>query len=227
MRGARRIAGQSWSVDMFGSRTHTHQRMPASLFRAFRSSPFLLLAFCLASGLTSCQGPSLDETALAEEGSPDLTFFGFSRQEVEKGSVVFTAKAQKAEYFEDKRLLVIYGVEFQDMGSDGRSLVATGVADKVVYHEDTGNAELSGFVSLNSLAEKASFETDSLVYNASTQTIEGPIGNPVIVRIGSDLLLKGSGLFADISAKAFSFRNGVSGTITTGTTGNDTVREGE
>jgi LPS export ABC transporter protein LptC len=197
--------------------------MLASFFRAAS----LAAIFILASSLTGCQSPSRDDVVLAEEGSPDLVFYGFSREEVEKGIVVFTAKAQKAEYFEGNGLLVIHGVEFRDMGADGRGPVATGQADKVVYHEDTGNAEFSGFVTLHSIAEEARFETDSLVYNASTQTIEGPMANAVIVRIGSDLILKGSGLFADISAKAFSFRNGVSGTITTGKTGSDTVREGE
>jgi LPS export ABC transporter protein LptC len=182
----------------------------------------LILAFCLAS----CAAPTAQNEVQAAEGKPDVTFFGFSREEVENGIVVFTAKAQRAEYFEDQRLIVIYGVAFSDMGQDGLKPVSTGEADKVVYHEDTGNAEFSGYVRVRSLAEEASFETDSLIYNSSTQTIEGPAGNPVIVKVGLDLIIKGTGLFADIRAKAFSFRNGVTGTISTGTTGT-TVREGE
>jgi len=190
--------------------------------RAGLTVSILILAFFLAS----CAAPTAQDEVPAAEGNPDVTFFSFSREEVENGIVVFTAKAVKAEYFEDQGLLVIHGVEFSDMGKDGLKQVSTGEADKVVYHEDTGNAEFSGYVRIRSLAEEASFETDSLSYNSSTQTIEGPVGNQVVVKVGQDLIIRGAGLFADIRAKAFSFRNGVTGTISTGTTGT-TVREGE
>lgn len=196
--------------------------MRFAALRAGLTVSILILMLCLAS----CAGPGTEDEIQAAEGKPDVTFFGFSREEVENGIVVFIAKAQKAEYFEDQGLLIIDEVEFKDLGKDGTGPVSSGQADKVVYHEDTGNAEFSGYVRLFSLAEDASFETDSLSYDSSSQTIEGPLTNPVLVRVGRDLIMRGTGLFADIRAKAFSFRSGVTGSITAETTGT-TVREGE
>ncbi len=185
-----------------------------------KPSPFLKalsLAALLAAGIlaASC---SMEETIVdpaSLEERPDATFMGFSREEVENGIVTFTATAERAEYFQDKGLLVIYNVVFEDRGSGGGSPKSTGQADKAVYHEDTGDAEFSGFVQLSSLEEEASFETSSLSYRSATQTIEGAPDNPVIVRVGRKLFMQGTGFFADIQSKAFAFRNGVTGFVRT------------
>jgi len=177
----------------------------------------LSLAALLATGVlaASCSldEPVADPASLEER--PDATFIGFSREEVENGIVTFTATAERAEYFQEKGLLVIYDVVFEDRGSGGGSPKSTGQADKVVYHEDTGDAEFSGFVQLNSLEEDTSFETSSLSYRSATQTIEGAPDNPVIVKVGTKLFMQGMGFFADIQSKAFAFRNGVQGVIRT------------
>lgn len=180
----------------------------------------LSLAAVLAVGLlaASC---SLEETVVdpaSLEEKPDATFIGFSREEVENGIVTFTATAERAEYFQEKGLLVIYDVVFEDRGTEGGSPKSTGQADKAVYHEDTGDAEFSGFVQLNSLEEDASFETSSLSYRSATQTIEGAPDNPVIVKVGTKLFMQGMGFFADIQSKAFAFRNGVQGFVRTEST---------
>jgi LPS export ABC transporter protein LptC len=155
-----------------------------------------------------------NETIAAGE-KPDAVFMNFSREEVEDGIVVFSAKADKAEYFQDRGLLVVYNVTFEDRGKEGGAPKATGETEKAVYHEDTGNAEFSGFVRLFSKEEDASFETKDLRYMAATQTIEGAADATVIVKMGSKLFLRGMGFFADIQTKAFAFRNGVQGVIKT------------
>ncbi|MDP2790278.1 MAG: hypothetical protein Q8O15_00805, partial [Rectinemataceae bacterium] len=69
----------------------------------------LSLAALLAAGLlaTSCSldEPVIDPASLEER--PDATFIGFSREEVENGIVTFAATAERAEYFQEKGLLVI------------------------------------------------------------------------------------------------------------------------
>lgn len=166
----------------------------------------------------SCSMSDADAERAARDAEPDAVFIGFSREEVEKGIVVFSAKAERAEYFQDKGLLVIYNVVFEDRGKEGGSPKSTGEADKAVYHEDTGDAEFSGFVRLYSREEDTSFETSELNYFSATQTIEGAPENSVIVQVGQKLFLHGTGFFADIQEKAFVFRNGVQGTLRTGST---------
>ena len=172
-----------------------------------------ILAVGLLAASCSLEEPAADPASLEER--PDATFIGFSREEVENGIITFAATAERAEYFQEKGLLVIYNVVFEDRGTEGGSPKSTGQADKAVYHEDTGDAEFSGFVQLNSLEEDASFETSSLSYRSATQTIEGASDNPVIVKVGIKLFMQGMGFFADIQSKAFAFRNGVQGFVRT------------
>jgi len=188
---------------------------------------FFFSAALFATLLTaSCSLPETESGLSGRDASPDAVFIGFSREEIENGIVTFTAKAERAEYFQDKGLLVIYNVVFEDRGSGGGSAKSTGEADKAVYHEDTGDAEFSGFVRLYSKEEDTTFETSDLRYFSATQTIEGAPDNPVIVKVGQKLFLHGMGFFADIQAKSFAFRNGVQGSLTTESTLNTAKGEG-
>jgi LPS export ABC transporter protein LptC len=188
---------------------------------------FLFFAALFAMLLSaSCSLPETESALSAREASPDAVFIGFSRDEIENGIVTFTARAERAEYFQDKGLLVIYNVVFEDRGAEGGSAKSTGEADKAVYHEDTGDAEFSGFVRLYSKEEDTVFETSDLRYFSATQTIEGAPDNSVIVKVGQKLFLHGMGFFADIQAKSFAFRNGVQGSLTTESTSNTAKGEG-
>jgi LPS export ABC transporter protein LptC len=132
---------------------------------------------------------------------------------VTDGVVTFIAKADKAEYFQEKGLLVIYNVSFEELSEDGKEVLHSGESEKVVYYEDTGDAEFSGFVRLVSNEEDASFETSSLKYFSATQTIEGNSDTTVIVRVGETLFIRGAGFFADLREKAFAFREGAQGIV--------------
>jgi LPS export ABC transporter protein LptC len=164
---------------------------------------------------TSCAMPEEGLGPGGDDGLPDVVFTDFSRDEIESGIVVFSAKASRAEYYKDEGTLIVYDVLFEDRGKDGGDAETTGQADKAVYHEDTGDAEFSGFVQVRSVDEDATFETSALKYFRATNTIEGDPGNPVIVKVGTGLFLHGTGFFADVSERAFSFRTGVRGSIRT------------
>jgi LPS export ABC transporter protein LptC len=172
-----------------------------------------IAAFVAIALASSCSIPSASEAAAPVEESPDAVFTGFRREEVKRGLVTFVAAAERAEYFQDRGLLVVYNVSFEDRGEDGGPAEATGQADKVIYHEDTGDAECSGFVQIRSLAEDTTFETTTLNYRSASQTLEGAPGGAAIVKVGKKLFIQGSGFFADIQAKAFAFREGASGVL--------------
>ena len=182
---------------------------------AGRSAPAsicaLIFAFAMMALTASCSMSEADAALAPKEDEPDATFLGFSREEVENGIVTFSAKAERAEYFQDTGLFVIYNIVFEDRGPEGGSAEATGEAGKAVYYEDTGNAEFSGFVQIYSPEENTYFETSGLNYFSATRTIEGLPGDPVVVKVGEKLFIQGMGFFADIQEKAFSFRDGAQG----------------
>ena len=163
--------------------------------------------------LLSCAMPAESELPAPEASRPDAVFTDFSREQVVKGIVTFRAKAEKAEYFKDTGTLVVHKAVFEDFGESGAQVQFSGAADKVIWHEDTGDAELSGFVRLYSRAEDASFETGSLKYHHALDTVEGADGDTVVVRVGQKVLLRGMGFFADIGKRAYAFRKGAQGII--------------
>lgn len=177
------------------------------------AAAFLAAASIALALASSCSIPSAADAAEPVEERPDAVFTGFRREEVVRGIVTFVATAERAEYFQDRGLLVVYGVSFEDRGEEGGAAKATGQADKVVYHEDTGDAECSGFIQIRSLAEDVTFETTALNYRSAGQTLEGASGDAVVVKVGKKLFIQGSGFFADIQAKAFAFREGASGVL--------------
>ncbi len=187
-----------------------------SALRFRRTAVSAVVSAFLALSLGSCALGAGDEAQAAQAGQediPDAIFTGFTREEVSGSRVDFVAKADRAEYFRDKGILVVYGLSFEDRGEDGVSVESSGRADKAIWHEDTGDAELSGSIRLYSAAEDASFETESLAYRAASETLEGGPADSVVVRVGQRLFLRGRGFFADISRRAFSFRGGVDGLV--------------
>jgi LPS export ABC transporter protein LptC len=169
--------------------------------------------FLLVALFYSCTMAEEGERSQPTEDLPSAVFRGFQREEVTNGVVTFIAKADKAEYFQEKGLLVIYNVSFEELSEDGKEVLHSGESEKVVYYEDTGDAEFSGFVRLVSKEEDASFETSSLKYFSATQTIEGNSDTTVIVRVGETLFIRGAGFFADLREKAFAFREGAQGIV--------------
>ncbi|TXT48757.1 MAG: hypothetical protein FD137_917 [Spirochaetes bacterium] len=175
----------------------------------------MILSLVLAS---SCGLGDIEQPRTAQEDQPTAIFVGFKREEVTKGLVSFYAEAERAEYYQDQNLIIVYKLRFEERGEDGIEILSEGEAEKAVYHEDTGDAELSGYVRLESKAENASFETSDLKYFSATQTLEGGPDTPVIARVGQRLLIKGSGFFASIGESAFTFANGVEGRLIAGDT---------
>jgi LPS export ABC transporter protein LptC len=172
----------------------------------------LVLSLVLAA---SCGLADVEPPREAQEERPTAIFTGFRREEVTKGMVSFYAEAERAEYYQDQKLIIVYNLRFEERGEDGKEIVSEGEAQKAVYHEDTGDAEFSGYVRLASKAEDASFETSNLKYFSATQTLEGGPDTPVIARVGQRLFMKGQGFFANIGESAFTFANGTEGTLKT------------
>jgi LPS export ABC transporter protein LptC len=169
---------------------------------------FLALIMFIASCSLAEESVPIDQDELA-----DVIFYNYRREDMDKTGLSFIAQAERAEYFKDKGLLVVYGLSFEDIGEDGKTVIASGEAETAYYYEDTGDAQVKGSVRIHSLEDDASFETDSLKYFAATESLEGGPENPVLVRVGEELFLQGSGFFADVREKSFAFSGGVEGMI--------------
>ena len=185
--------------------------LPAAFSATFPAA--LVAAFFVAPILFSSCSPAEESAALLQGELPEAVFYNYRREDMGPNGLSFVARAERAEYFKEKGLLVVYGLSFEDIGEDGRTVVASGEAGEAYYYEDTGDAEAKGSVRIRSLEENASFETESLKYCAATESLEGGPKDLVLVQIGEKLFLQGRGFFADIREKTFAFRAGVEGMI--------------
>lgn len=179
---------------------------------ALKSAAHAILFFALLLLFSSCSLAE-ESSTLAQDELPEAVFYNYQRKDFDETGLSFIARAERAEYFKEKRLLVIHSLSFEDIGEDGRTVTASGEAEEAYYYEDTGDAEVKGMVRIRSLEENASFETDRLKYFAATESLEGGPEDPVLVRVGEKLFLQGRGFFADVREKTFAFRGGVEGMI--------------
>lgn len=179
--------------------------------RSVKTIALFLVGWSLLALSCGMPAASTDENSSRDE--PDIVFLDFERREIQKDATVFIAWARKAEYYKDNGSIVAYDVHFEDRTEDGKGISSRGYAEKAVYYEDSGDIEFSGFVSLESVEEKAMFDTSALSYRASSKTLEGSSLDEVVVKVGTDLIVRGAGFFADLESKSFAFRNGVSGAI--------------
>ncbi len=145
------------------------------------------------------------------EGQPTAVFVDFFRSDVVNGRRSFEVYAEKAAYFDLEKKIVLENIRFMEYDAETGALRTKGASDHVVYHTDSGDAELSGFVSLYSADEDAVFETDYLRYNGTQKTLEGRLDRSVMVKVGKGSWIRGAGFFADTVARSFALRDGVEG----------------
>jgi LPS export ABC transporter protein LptC len=181
---------------------------------------FVLAALALLTFL-SC---SFDygEQGPPPEGLPTAVFLDFSRSDIVNGRRSFGVRAKKAEYYDAERKIVLDDITFSEYDSQTGALRTEGESAHVVYHSDSGDAELSGFVKLYSSDEDAVFETDFLKYNGTQKTIEGNLDKTVMVKVGNGSWIRGAGFFADTVTRSFALRGGVEGSmVETGNSGSE------
>lgn len=147
------------------------------------------------------------------EGQPTAVFLDFTRNDVVNGKKSFEVHAEKAEYYDLEKKIVLDNIQFSEFDPKTGTLRTTGESDHVVYNMDSGDAELTGFVRIYSSDEDAVFETDYLKYNGTQKTIEGRLDRNVMVRVGNGSWIRGAGFFADTVTRSFALRDGVEGSM--------------
>ena len=96
--------------------------LPAAFSATFPAA--LVAAFFVAPILFSSCSPAEESAALLQGELPEAVFYNYRREDMGPNGLSFVARAERAEYFKEKGLLVVYGLSFEDIGEDGRTVVA-------------------------------------------------------------------------------------------------------
>ncbi len=174
-----------------------------------RGAP-LLLSCLLAFGCSLDYRGVMVATTMPEN-VPDTVLDDLTTTSVRGASAYFRIEAGHAETFGRKNETILTSVKFQEFDKNGKA-VTEGSADRVVYHTDTRNAELSGNLKVYSSTEDAHVSADYLYWNDDDKTLQGRPGSVVVITKDSGSLIEGTGFSAEIRTRTVRFSGAVRGT---------------
>ncbi len=173
---------------------------------------------CLAAGLcllvlAAC---SLDYgEALAEEQTsqnlPDTVAIGIVHKIHKDGRLSLQLEATRAETYNASNQTVLSNAHFVEFDSKGGT-ATEGKANKVVFHTDTENAEISGAVHVHSNTEKGDVTAESLAWENKTKVLTAPEAETVVITKDDGSSLEGSGFKGDFRRRELTFSGPVKGT---------------
>jgi LPS export ABC transporter protein LptC len=171
-----------------------------------------LLAAAAVSLLSACHLSY--EQAVTEEttprGLPDTVATGVVHKVHKDGRLTLEMEADRAETFNAEKTTILTGARFVEYGRQGDK-ATEGQANRVVFHTDTENAEISGHVRVRSASEKGSVSASSLSWENKTKRLTAPPGEQVLLSKDDGSFISGSGFVGDFRTRQLTFKGPVQG----------------
>jgi LPS export ABC transporter protein LptC len=154
------------------------------------------------------------EQANAEEatarGLPDTVAIGLVHKIHKGGRLSLELEAARAETFNTDKTTVLTDARFVEYDSEGGK-ATEGQANRVVFHADTENAEISGDVRVHSAPEKGSVTASSLSWENKAKRLTAPPEEQVHISKDDGSSISGSGFVGDFRTRQLVFTGPVQG----------------
>jgi LPS export ABC transporter protein LptC len=144
---------------------------------------------------------------------PNSILVDFTHTIMADGHVWVVLEARRAETYDKRQEIVLYGVRFREFDAAGE-LVSEAVADQAVYHTDTEDASAAGSIRIYSPEEKASLSADSLTWIHRGKRLQAGPAAPVLLEKEDGSFVEGSGFRADFRRRQLEFDGPVRGSYT-------------
>jgi LPS export ABC transporter protein LptC len=172
------------------------------------------MAALLAAGLLAA-GCSLDYQQLAEdgqtaEGIPDTVAIGLVHKVHRGGRLSLQLEASRAETYNAQKITILSQAHFVEYDAEGAT-ATEGRADKVVFHSDTENAEISGSVRVRSSSENGDVSAQSLVWLNKEKKLTAPVDDKVTISRDDGSFITGQGFLGDFRSRQVTFSGPVEG----------------
>jgi LPS export ABC transporter protein LptC len=180
--------------------------------RRFRGGALLCAAFAASLLSAAC---SLDyQAATSEEqtaeGFPDTVATDLVHRIHRDGRLSLQLEAARAETFNSRNETILKKAHFIEFDTTGGK-ATEGNADRVVYHMDSENAEISGAVSVHSAAEKGDVSAETLAWTNKEKRLSAPPDEQVFIRKDDGSFISGRGFQGDFRTRQVSFAGPVRG----------------
>ena len=166
-------------------------------------------ALLVAGCSLNYQEATAEETAA--EGVPDTVALGLVHKIHKNGKLSLELEAARAETYgaAPKTILTdAHFIEYDDQGGKATE----GRAQKVIYHTDTENAEISGSVNVHSASEKGEVSAESLSWTNKEKRLVAPPDERVTIRKDDGSSISGRGFQGDFRTRQVIFSGPVQGT---------------
>lgn len=181
---------------------------------SLRGRPLFLVAAMLgALCASSCSvgGGETQEGAGAGNGIPDTVAVGLVHRVSQNGRLSIELTAARAETFNDTKQTILTDARFVEYDDKGGK-ATEGMAQKVVYHSDSKDADISGGVKVRSASEKGTVSADSLSWQNKERRLAAPPQEVVSLRKDDGTSLTGTGFNGDFRSRELVFTGPVNGT---------------
>jgi LPS export ABC transporter protein LptC len=172
---------------------------------------FLLLAlFCLLCTVTACSfdyGPGVSE----DSGQPDIVMDNVEYVRVRNGDPKARFTAEHASRYEDKQIMELENLSFEQFESHGDDVNALGKAGTASVELESGNISMDGGVRIDVESEDYTIETKGIEWQDKERLLSSG-ANEVTIKRSDGTGFTGSGFSADVRNRTWSFNSGVSGT---------------
>jgi LPS export ABC transporter protein LptC len=154
-----------------------------------------------------------EEATLEEQsagGIPDTVANGVIHRVNKEGRLSLQMEASRAETYNSTNTTVLTNAHFVEYDSSGGK-ATEGSAQRVVYHSDTENAEISGSVRVHSASEKGSVSAESLSWVNKEKRLSAPPDESVFIRKDDGSFISGVGFTGDFHTRQVAFSGPVKG----------------
>jgi LPS export ABC transporter protein LptC len=169
---------------------------------------------CAALLLVAGCSINYDEATAEEQtpqGIPDTVATDIVHRVHKNGRLTIQLEAARAETYNAKNETVLTNAHFSEFDDTGAT-ATDGSANRLVFHNDTENAEISGSVRVHSATEKGNVRAESLSWENKPKLLKAPPAEQVVITKDDGSSIQGSGFRGDFMRRELTFDGPVKGT---------------
>ena len=173
-------------------------------------SPYSLLLF-LSLLLASCSFDYGNQDG-ADKSQPDIVMENVEYVRIRSAEPQARLQAERLERFEERRIIELRNLSFEQFGNRGEDVNASGRAGSALMEIDSGDIHMDDGVRIDVDSEDVAIETVWLEWKDKERTLSAREGEEVNIYQENGTTFTGTGFHADAWRRTWEFAGGAGGT---------------
>jgi LPS export ABC transporter protein LptC len=173
---------------------------------------FKMLLFSLCSFLFANCSFDYGSTGGADKNQPDIVMDNVEYVRVRSLDPQARLQAERVERYEERRVMELRNFSFEQFGSHGGEINASGRAGTALFEIDSGDIRMENGVRIEVDSEDIAIETARLEWKDKERTLSGGASDEVHVFQENGTSFTGIGFQSNARSRSWSFSDTVSGT---------------